>query len=63
LINAFPKIFAIGTDYISNIFDDEVEITEKIDGSQFAFGKVNGELFMRIKIGIQRTILAVCKVY
>jgi len=49
MISAFPKIFAIGTDYISNIFDDEVEITEKIDGSQFAFGKINGELFLRSK--------------
>jgi len=32
MIKAFPKIFAIGTNYIENIFDNEVEITEKIDG-------------------------------
>lgn len=49
MIKAFPKIFAIGTDYIRDIFHDEVEITEKIDGSQFAFGVVNGELFVRSK--------------
>lgn len=49
MIKAFPKIFAVGTDYISTIFDDSVEITEKIDGSQFAFGLVNGELHMRSK--------------
>jgi len=49
MIKAFPKIFAVGTDYISPIFEDEVEVTEKIDGSQFCFGKINGELFMRSK--------------
>lgn len=49
MITAFPKIFALGTDYIGRIFDDEVEITEKIDGSQFIFGKVEGELMMRSK--------------
>lgn len=49
MITAFPKVFAIGTDYISNIFDSEIEISEKIDGSQFDFGMINGELFMRSK--------------
>lgn len=48
-IHSFPKIFAIGTDYISGIFENEVEITEKIDGSQFDFGKIGGELYMRSK--------------
>ena len=49
MITAFPKIFAIGTNYIMDIFREPVEITEKIDGSQFAFGKIGGELFMRSK--------------
>jgi len=49
MIKAYPKIFAIGTDYIADIFKEPVEITEKIDGSQFAFSRVNGELFMRSK--------------
>lgn len=49
MLRAFPKVFAIGTDYIRDIFSDEVEITEKVDGSQFAFGKVGGELFIRSK--------------
>ena len=48
-ISAYPKIFAIGTDYICDIFKDVVEITEKIDGSQFVFGKVSGELHIRSK--------------
>lgn len=46
---AFPKIFPIGQDYISKIFHGPVEVTEKIDGSQFIFGKFNGELLMRSK--------------
>ena len=52
MIKAFPKIFAIGQDYIIDIFKEEVEITEKIDGSQFDFGKINGELYFRSK-GVQ----------
>lgn len=49
MISAFPKIFSIGQDYIRDIFKEEVEITEKIDGSQFVFGRVNGELYARSK--------------
>lgn len=49
MIRAFPKIFAIGTDYIRDIFKNDIEITEKIDGSQFVFGKINNELYMRSK--------------
>lgn len=46
MIRAFPKIFAIGQRYISDIFKDEVEISEKIDGSQFCFGKIGGQVHM-----------------
>jgi hypothetical protein len=49
MIKPFPKIFTIGQDYIKDIFQEDVEITEKIDGSQFSFAKINGELFMRSK--------------
>lgn len=49
MIHAFPKIFALGQPYIKDIFDGEIEITEKVDGSQFVFGKINGELYMRSK--------------
>ena len=37
-IPPFPKIFEIGHHAIANLFEGEVEITEKIDGSQFSFG-------------------------
>jgi hypothetical protein len=49
MIKAFPKIFSLGDKRVKDIFEDPVEITEKIDGSQFVFGKVNGHLFMRSK--------------
>lgn len=47
--SAFPKILHIGDKQIQSLFDGEVEITEKVDGSQFGFGKVNGELVIRSK--------------
>lgn len=49
MIPAFPKIFHLGDKFIDKIFDGPVEITEKIDGSQFVFGKIGGELFCRSK--------------
>lgn len=45
----FPKILHIGDKQISDLFSGEVEITEKVDGSQFGFGKENGKLFCRSK--------------
>ena len=38
MIPAYPKIFAIGSPYIPHLFKGSVEVTEKIDGSQFTFG-------------------------
>ena len=49
MIQAHPKIFALGTDYIKSIFDNEVFIEEKLDGSQFAFGRLNNQIYMRSK--------------
>lgn len=48
-IYPFPKIFKLGHRNVKAIFDGDVEITEKVDGSQFNFGVVNGELCMRSK--------------
>jgi len=48
--SSFPKIHAIGKPTISSIFEDEVEVTEKVDGSQMVFMvDHNGELHMRSK--------------
>ena len=46
---AFPKIIALGGVGIGSIFDEEVEITEKLDGSQFGFGIVDDTLVVRSK--------------
>ena len=49
MISSYPKIFTVGQDYIRDLFNEEVEITEKLDGSQFVFGKIDGVLYMRSK--------------
>ena len=49
MTGSFPKIMALGTKYVSSIFDEPVEITEKVDGSQFGFGMIDNELFCRSK--------------
>lgn len=50
MIPSYPKIFHIGDKYIPLLFEGEVEITEKIDGSMFAFGlDETGSIVMRSK--------------
>ena len=49
IIPAFPKIFHLGDRHIYGVLDTPVEITEKIDGSQFSFGVIDGELQYRSK--------------
>lgn len=49
MIRPFPKIWQVGDKRAENIFASEVEITEKIDGSQFNFGKIYGKLYARSK--------------
>lgn len=46
---AFPKILHIGDKQILDLFEGEVEITEKLDGSQFSFGKIDGVVITRSK--------------
>lgn len=52
---SFPKIWTIGTPQTERLFNGVVEITEKIDGSQFNFGKAeDGTPVYRSK-GAQQT--------
>lgn len=51
--SAFPKILHIGDKQISTLFDDEVEITEKLDGSQIGWGLSGGKLIVRSKGKVQ----------
>ena len=47
--HGYPKVYAVGHNAVSNIFDDVVLIEEKIDGSQFSFGRFGDELKMKSK--------------
>ncbi len=47
--HSYPKIFNMGHPGIRELFDDEVLIEEKVDGSQFSFGVFNGEIKARSK--------------
>lgn len=49
MIPSYPKILALGHKDLIDIFDGEIEITEKLDGSHFAFGLLQGRLCMRSK--------------
>lgn len=46
---SFPKVWAIGQPHIKDIFDGDIVLEEKVDGSQFGGGVFNGELFCRSK--------------
>ncbi len=47
-LHSYPKVYAIGHGAIAELFDGDVLVEEKIDGSQFSFGRsVDGELLMR----------------
>jgi hypothetical protein len=49
MINSYPSVYQVGHSAISNLFDGEVQIEEKIDGSQFSFGVLDGEVFCKSK--------------
>jgi hypothetical protein len=49
MIGSYPSIYAIGHRAIGKIFDGPVVVEEKIDGSQFSFGIIDGELRIRSK--------------
>lgn len=46
---AYPKILHIGDKPIADLYNGDVEITEKLDGSQFGFGILDGVLTCRSK--------------
>ena len=47
-LHSYPKVYAIGHGAIAELFDDDVLVEEKVDGSQFSFGRsIDGELLMR----------------
>ena len=48
-INSYPSVYAIGHKVIQDLFKGEVLVEEKIDGSQFSMGVIDGELCARSK--------------
>lgn len=49
MINSYPSIQTLGHRYLENLFKGPVVIQEKIDGSQFSFGNIDGKLCCRSK--------------
>lgn len=50
MLHSYGSIYALGHKAVLNIFDGtEVEVTEKVDGSQISFGIIEGELMIRSK--------------
>jgi hypothetical protein len=47
--HSYPQIFALGHRYLEHLLDDPVLVEEKIDGSQFSFGRFEGELRIKSK--------------
>lgn len=48
---SYPKVYNLGHSAIKDLFHDEVVIQEKLDGSQFSFGIVDGEFRRRSSAG------------
>lgn len=46
---SYPKIYNLGHKYLEHLFLDPVTVEEKIDGSQFSFGRNGETLFCRSK--------------
>jgi hypothetical protein len=49
MIGSYPSIYAIGHKAIADLFSGPVLVEEKIDGSQFSMGVLDGELVCRSK--------------
>lgn len=47
--HSYPSIYALGHKAVSELLLDPVIVEEKIDGSQFSFGRFDGELKVRSK--------------
>jgi hypothetical protein len=48
-IPSYPKVYNLGHAAITDLFEDPVVVQEKVDGSQFSFGILDGALLMRSK--------------
>lgn len=46
-LRSYPKVYNMGHRQLKQLFDGEVVVQEKVDGSQFSFGKIDGEVYCR----------------
>ena len=47
--HSYPSIYNMGHRALEALFEDPVVVEEKVDGSQFSFGKFDGEIKVRSK--------------
>lgn len=47
MIHSYPKIYNLGHPAIKDLFEEAVTVEEKVDGSQFSFGVLDGRLVCR----------------
>lgn len=47
MIDSYASIYNLGHAAIRGLFEDEVQVEEKVDGSQFSFGMLDGSLQFR----------------
>jgi hypothetical protein len=57
MLNSYPSIYNLGHAAITDLLRGPVIVEEKVDGSQFSFGVINGELQCRSK-GANLNIIA-----
>ena len=50
--NSYPRIWNMGHPQARELFKDAVVVEEKVDGSQFSFGLIDGELKLKSRGGI-----------
>lgn len=60
--HSYPSIYNIGHRNIQSIFEDDVIVEEKVDGSQFSFGIIEGVLKCRSK-GVELNVDAPEKMF
>lgn len=46
-LHSYSKIFHLGHKALENLFKNPVRVEEKVDGSQFSFGKRDGQMYYR----------------
>lgn len=46
-LHSYPKVYTVGHRAVAELFIGDVLVEEKVDGSQFSFSRVNGEILLR----------------